>query len=317
MIRYLNPITDPVFKKIFGEHPHLLKSFLNAVLPLPPDNPIVELSYLPSEQVPQIPAFKRTIVDVKCKDVSGRVFIVEMQIDWTDSFKQRLLFGASQAIVKQLEKGQAYQLLQPVYGLGIVADTFEKDSPCWYHHYRLVKQGTLANDVIEHLQLIFIELPKFPVHSPEEKKLRLLWLRFLREINEKTVNVAKELLEVPEISEAIVLSEEAGYTMGELNAYETYWDAVRTEKTLLIGRYDEGRAEGKTEGRIEGKAEGRIEGRAEGRAEGKAEGLAEMEKFRREIAKNQLKRGVSIDIVIEDTGLSREEIEAIKASIDG
>ena len=163
MSRYLDPKTDVVFKKIFGDHPHLLKSFLNAVLPLATDNPIIELSYLPAEQVPHIPTFKRTIADVKCTDAKGRVFIVEMQIDWTESFKQRLLFGTSQAVVKQLEKGENYKLLQPVYGLGIVADIFDRSTPEWYHHYQLVKRGDNANNVIEHLQLLFIELPKFPV----------------------------------------------------------------------------------------------------------------------------------------------------------
>ena len=244
MSRYLDPKADVVFKKIFGDHPRLLKSFLNAVLPLPADNPIVELFHLPTEQIPPIPAFKRTIADVKCTDASGRVFIVEMQIEWTDSFKQRLLFGTSQAVVKQLEKGQSYHLLQPVYGLGIVADSYEKENPSWYHHYQLIKEGNSKNDIIEHLQLIFIELPKFPVQSIQEKKLRLLWLRFLREINEKTVTVAQELLDVPEISEAVVLAQEAGYTPGELNAYESYWDSVRTEKTLLIGRLEEGVKQG-------------------------------------------------------------------------
>ena len=117
MPRYLAPKADIVFKKIFGEHPHLLKSLLNAVLPLESDNPIVELTALPTEQVPYIPTFKRTIADVKCKDASGRVFIVEMQINWTDGFKQRLSFGANQAIVKQLTKGKNDKFLQPVYGL--------------------------------------------------------------------------------------------------------------------------------------------------------------------------------------------------------
>lgn len=289
MSRYLDPKADVVFKKIFGDHPHLLKSFLNAVLPLATDNPIVELHYLPTEQIPHIPAFKRTIADVKCKDAKGRVFIVEMQIDWTESFKQRLLFGTSQAVVKQLEKGQAYQLLQPVYGLGIVADIYEKESPNWYHHYQLVRQGNQARDVIEHLQLVFIELPKFPVYSSEEKKLRLLWLRFLREINEKTVTVSQELLDIPEISEAVDLAEEAAYTQGELNAYETYWDNVRTEKTLLLGRYEEGEATGEARGRMEEK---------------------------RDMAKKMIKRGVAIEIIVEDTGLTRDQVEEIKASID-
>ena len=139
MSRYLDPKANVVFEKIFGDHPHLLVSFLNAVLPLAADSPIVELFYLPTEQIPHIPEFKKTIADVKCIDIKGRVFIVAMQINWTDSFKQRLLFGASQAFVKQLDKGETYRLLQPVYGLGIVADIYDTESPTWYHHYRLVK----------------------------------------------------------------------------------------------------------------------------------------------------------------------------------
>ena len=123
MGKYLDPKSEVVFKKIFGQHPHLLKSFLNAVLPLPDNGLIVELEYLPSEQIPSIPIFKRTIADVKCKDSQGKIFIVEMQIEWTDSFMQRLLFGAAQAYVKQLTVGEAYHLLNPVYGLGLINST--------------------------------------------------------------------------------------------------------------------------------------------------------------------------------------------------
>jgi predicted transposase/invertase (TIGR01784 family) len=253
MPKYLDPKADVVFKRVFGLHPPLLKSFLNAVLPLSPDRQIVELVYLPSEQVPVIPALKRTIADVKCKDKLGRTFIVEMQIQWTEGFKQRLLFQSGQAFVRQLEKGGDYEYLQPVYGLGIIASVFDKENPEWYHHYQVVKAENPL-DIIEHLQLIFIELPKFPVHSPDEKKLRLLWLRFLREINEKTDTVDPELLDIPEISEALELAEQAAYSIGELQAYDDYWDQVSREKTLLSAKYREGKAEGKAEGLAEGKA---------------------------------------------------------------
>src|SRR5579871_2184774 len=125
MPRYLDPKSDIVFKKIFGQHPHLLKSFLNAVLPLSEEDFIVNLEYLPSEQVPLIPAFKYTIVDVRCTDKQGRVFIVEMQIQWTTGFMQRMLFNASKAYVSQLQKGEQFHLLKPVYGLGLINTTFE------------------------------------------------------------------------------------------------------------------------------------------------------------------------------------------------
>jgi predicted transposase/invertase (TIGR01784 family) len=161
-------------------------------------------------------------------------------MNWTDSFKRSLFFGTNQAFVKQLEKDLDYRFLQPVYGLGMVAEIYEKTSPDWYHHYQLVKKGDLESDVIEHLQLVFIELPKFPVHSPDEKKLRLLWLRFLREIDEKTTTVSKALLDVPEIAQAIELVEGSAYTPGELEVYESYWDNVRREKTLMMDKYAEG-----------------------------------------------------------------------------
>ena len=285
MSRYLDPKADIVFKKIFGEHPKILISFLNALLPLPANTPIVSLTYLQNEQVPVIPEFKRTIADVKCTDSEGRVFIVEMQMNWTDNFKQRLLFGTSQAFVKQLDKGDEYKFLQPVYGLGIVAEIYEKTSPDWYHHYQLIKKGDLKHsDVIEHLQLIFIELPKFPIQSAAEKKMRLLWLRFLREIDEKTNKVSKDLLAVPEIAQAIELAEESAYTPGELNLYDSYWDQVSREKTLIMDKYDEGKAEGKTEGKAE-------------------------------IAMNMLKDNEPLDKITRYTGLSQDQLLKYKKDI--
>ena len=278
MSRYLDPKADVVFKKIFGEHPKLLISFLNALLPLPSSSPIVSLTYLQNEQVPVIPEFKRTIADVKCTDAQGRVFIVEMQMNWTDHFKQRLLFGTSQAFVKQLEKGEEYKFLQPVYGLGIVAEIYERTTSDWYHHYQLVKKGDVDHsDVIEHLQLIFIELPKFPIQSSDEKRLRVLWLRFLREIDEKTISVSKDLLAIPEIAQAVALSEESAYTPGELTLYESYWDQISREKTLIMDKYAEGKAEGKAE-----------------------------------IAMNMLKDNEPLDRISRFTGLSQDEIMKLK-----
>jgi hypothetical protein len=84
MIRYLDPKNDFTFKRIFGEHPDLLKSFLNALMPLKENQQIESLEYLPAEQVPDNPLRKNSIVDVRCRDNAGRHFIVEMQETWTE-----------------------------------------------------------------------------------------------------------------------------------------------------------------------------------------------------------------------------------------
>jgi hypothetical protein len=84
MTRYVDPKNDLTFKRIFGEHPHLLISFLNALMPLAPGRRIESLEYLLPEQLPENPLGKNSIVDVKCIDNFGRQFIVEMQMYWSE-----------------------------------------------------------------------------------------------------------------------------------------------------------------------------------------------------------------------------------------
>lgn len=284
MSRYLDPKSDVVFKKIFGQRTHLLKSFLNALLPLPDDGLIDTLKYLPSEQVPTIPEFKSTVVDVKCTDQKGRIFIVEMQIQWSTCFMQRMLFGTSKAYINQLEKGEKYELLKPVYGLGLLASDFDHDTADWYHHYKIVNVKKPERE-IKGLQIVFVELNKFKPETYSQKKLRALWLRFMSEINEKSRTVEPELLAIPEIREAIELAEESAFTAAELDSYDKYWDAVRLEKSFFYGRYDEGLEAGLEKGEKIGIEKG-------------------VERTKLEIARNLIKKGFSIQDVQQYTDLS-------------
>jgi hypothetical protein len=47
-----------------------------------------------------------------------------MQVEWSASFMQRMLFGTSRAYVNQLKKGEKYEYLKPVYGLGLLGEKF-------------------------------------------------------------------------------------------------------------------------------------------------------------------------------------------------
>ena len=134
-MRYLDPKNDLVFKKLFGEPPHLLMSLLNDLSPL--EAPIKKITYLPTEMVPRIPVFKNSIVDVRCYDENDRQFIVEMQMLWTDSFKSRVVFNASKAYIKQIERGEEYKNLEPVYSLSIVNEIFEPLLDEYFHHYKI------------------------------------------------------------------------------------------------------------------------------------------------------------------------------------
>ena len=246
-MRYLDPKNDLTFKKVFGEHPHLLKSFLNAVMPLEEGKKIVSLEYLTAELVPEIPMFANSIVDVRCIDEKGQQFIVEMQMLWTDSFKSRVLFNASKAYIKQVGRGFQYKGLQPVYSLNIINENFD-DNPDRYLHYYQIIHTMDSEKVMEGLEFVFIELPKFKAKKFTDKKLQVLWLRFLSEINDLQEGISLDFLDVPEIKEATDLILESGLTKGELETYDRYWDIISTEKTFLIDAFDKGIEQGIEQG---------------------------------------------------------------------
>ena len=248
--KYLNPKADLTFKLVFGEHEDLMISLLNALLPLPDDGQITSLEYLTSQMVPDNPAKKDSIVDVRCKDQRGRHFIVEMQMHWNEEFKQRVILNASKAVVKQLEKGESYTLLQPVYSLNLVnGHCFDFSDDEFYHDYAIVNVAH-TDRIIEGLRFVFVELPKFKPHSIVEKKMAVLWLRFLTEISEKTEEAPAELLENEATRKALSIVEKSAMTQSQLDDYDRFWDAVFYHQVLIDGSYKKGREEGRAEERM-------------------------------------------------------------------
>lgn len=295
-MRYLDPKADLTFKKIFGEHKDLLMSLLNALLPLEKDRQVESLEYLPAELVPDLPLGKNSIVDVRCKDKKGRQFIVEMQMIWTPAFQQRVLFNASKAFVRQLKRNRKYELLQPVYSLNLVNESFMNDYPDEFiHNYNIVHE-LHSEKIIDGLHLTFVELPKFKPHSIAERKMAVLWLRFLTEINEDTTIVPEELLDNPETSKALKEVEESAYTEQEIDAYEDFWDKLGAERLLLV--------DSNNISLEKGLAQGREEGRAEGLAQGRADSLAE-------VARAMLAKGMDAATIFELTGLKDTDIASL------
>ena len=335
--KYLDPKADLTFKKVFGEHPELVKSLLNALLPFKSkEEEITSVTYLTPEMVPQTPTRKFSIVDVRCEDALGRQFIVEMQMVWSVEFKQRVLFNASKAYVKQLNRGEDYSLLKPVYSLNLVNEVFEPELDDYYHYYHLVHEEH-TDKVIDGLHLVFVELPKFTPHTFTEKKMQVLWLRYLTEIDEKTKEIPAELLANPEIAKAVSEIEESAYTEEELLGYDEFWDLVSVEKTLtgrlerLTKANDEAKEKLKaTSSQLEATSSqleatsSQLEATSS-QLEATSSQLKEAEKQRKE-AEEQLKRandermqsakkllqaGVSADIVASTLNLSKNELEIL------
>jgi predicted transposase/invertase (TIGR01784 family) len=319
MAKYLDPKADLTFKKIFGEHKHLVISLLNALLPLKDGERVESIEYWPAEKIPdRTEAEKYSIVDVCCKDSHKREFIVEMQMTWTDSFKSRVLLNASKAYVAQTEKGMNYTSLQPVYALNFVNAKFLKDVDDYYHYYHLV-HDRYTDKVIDGLHLIFIELPKFKPTTFSERKMQVLWLRFLTEINESTREVPAELLENAEVNEALEIVERAAFTDEEMRAYDKFWDRVSTQRTWEEGVLQKAEtmvkeAEAKAEAQAkeaEAKAEAQVK-EAEAKAEAQVkEAEAKIEQQKRDTARRMNNDGMPVEFIAKYTGLTAEEIAAL------
>ena len=282
--KYLDPKADLTFKKVFGEHPDLVMSLLNALLPLDEGQQIEYVEYLPAELVPENPGKKNSIVDVRCREKGGRHFIVEMQMNWNHQFEQRVILNASKAVVKQLDVNEDYKLLQPVYSLNLINDVgFNAGPDEFYHDYAIVNVAH-TDRIIEGLRFVFVELPKFKPQTIKEKKMAVLWLRFLTEINKGTSEAPKELLENPETSKALGILEKSAYSESELYAYDRYWDYVNYERGIVEGGYYKGREEGLQQGR---------------------------EEERIKNARSLKANGVPVDVIAKSLGLTAEEIAAL------
>ncbi|MBL1008774.1 MAG: Rpn family recombination-promoting nuclease/putative transposase [Escherichia coli] len=285
-MKYLDPKADLTFKKIFGNHPARTISLLNALLPLSEEEQIHEIKYLPTELVPEINSYRYAIANILCTDAKSNKFCVVIRIEWSNFFEQRVQFQASELYVNPTIKQKKYFAQYPTYSLNLINDTFKYDTPEFIHNYRIVYDKD-THQVIEGLHFTFIELPKFMPHSVADKRMMVLWLRFLTEIDEDTQEIPSELLKDPEIGKAIEELEIFDFTDVELRVYDKFWDSVSVERTLLDDSYQKGLEEGRK--------------------------VAELNKVL-QIARNLLNLGLSISEIIEITGLTQEQIGHLKES---
>ena len=278
--KYLNPKADLTFKLVFGEHKDLVMSLLNALLPLAENAPIVDVEYETPEMTPQNDGKKNSIVDVRCHDAQGRRFIVEMQMHWSEEFKKRVVMNASKAVIKQVGTSEMFTLIQPVFSLNLLNDDkFAPDTDEFYHDYAILNVQHPERN-IDYLRFVFVELPKFKPRNIMEKKMAVLWLRFLTEINEDTDEVPIELLEDEHISKALRIVEKSAMNDKQLYAYERFWDAVNVENVLASDNFKKGEKSGIEKGRIEA-------------------------------ARKMKAKGFSIEDIMDVTGLTAEEIASL------
>ena len=241
---FADPKTDFVFKRIFGNEAHksLLIALLESLLELDPPHRIVDLEFLSPEQRLQIEEFKLSIIDVKCRDATGRRFVVEMQVLNVEGFEKRVVYNSAKAYVSQLGRGENYTLLADVIGVTICNFNVwpEADKVPMLSRWRMQEQhgGALGLSQIQH---VFLELPKYTAGNDPQSTIER-WAFFFREAENLDI-VPPSLSEGP-FREALEVARIASFKPIELEIYDRERIAEQDSRGALSLSRREGVAEG-------------------------------------------------------------------------
>ncbi len=120
-MKFMDPIIDFAFKKIFGgeDTKDILIHFIESLLDLSGDKRLKEIGILDPFLAPKIKGMKLSILDVKCTDMRGVTYIVEMQVKKTKAFFKRIQYNAAKAYSNQIAKGEEYPKLNQIIAVTI------------------------------------------------------------------------------------------------------------------------------------------------------------------------------------------------------
>lgn len=248
---FADPKTDYVFKRLFGteEHKPLLIALLNSLLELDEAHEIAEVELLDGAQRPPVSEMKFSIVDVKCRDVRGTTYVVEMQVLNVEGFEKRVVYNVAKAYTTQLGVGAIYPSLNDVIGVSIC------DFPLWpagevpmLSRWRMQEAHGGAVGLSQ-LQFVFLELPKYSAGERPESLVDK-WAYFFREAS--NLELVPEALAQPPLSDALEAARAAGFSEEEWEAYIRAGIALQDERGALSLAHREGEQAGRRQGIVTG-----------------------------------------------------------------
>jgi predicted transposase/invertase (TIGR01784 family) len=179
-----------------------------------------------------------------------------------------------------------------VYALAILNKSFDSNTPEFYHRYQVANRENM-DEVIEGLELIMVELPKFQAGKWSDRRMAVLWLRFLKEMEHGLEAVPEDFLADEAIHEATDICKKGGFTEAELAAYDKNWDTIRNELSVIASSIAKGEKKGREEGRKEGVRAKTVQ-----------------------FVLNCSRKGMSTEDIVEIAGISAGEVTAILKGTD-
>ena len=239
--RYLNPLTDYGFKKVFGEK-DIMIAFLTDLLN--PKSPIEDVIFLDKEMTADSEDMRGVIYDLRCKTQDGGEFIVEMQNKGQTHFSNRILYYLSHAISEQGEKGGMWDFeLHPVYGVFFMNFHMKGLKPQAIRTIQL-KVDETGEVFSEKLKAFTLELPDYKDKPTEYPKSQIeYWLYNL--VNMETMTTTLPFQSQQPIFEKMGgISELVHMSPEDRNRYMYSLNKYRTNLSVMKNEREEGREEG-------------------------------------------------------------------------
>jgi len=217
-MRFVDITNDVAFRKIFGNESRkeILISFLNAVLLLEDKQKIVSVDILTPYQFPSSQGGRVSILDLKATDQRKRNYLIEMQISPMDGLHKRVLYYTTRNYSSQIERGDLYKKLNPVFFIGIL--DFKTTQSEEYLHWHKVSNIITGEQFIKDIGFTFIELPKFKKSASELTDIIDQWIYFLK--NAKDLEVIPENVTDKGLKSAYWDAEKHNWKKKELAAYD-------------------------------------------------------------------------------------------------
>ncbi|WP_264687248.1 Rpn family recombination-promoting nuclease/putative transposase [Wolbachia endosymbiont (group B) of Rhopobota naevana] len=269
----------------------ILIHFLNDILVFAGKNAIQDIEFLSTIQDPDIASKKQSIVDVLCRDSTEVQWIIEMQFAKTKGFEKRAQYYAAKAYSRQADKGDQYQDLKEIIFIAIADCILFPDKSEYKSKHTIRDEDTNEYD-LKDFYFIFIELPKFS--KTKEDQLSSIvekWIYFFKYADETSEEELEKIIGSDLIiKKAYEELNRFNWSEKEFIAYEQEIKRILDEQAVLAQKLDDATQKGRQEGILIGHEKGRKEREVE-------------------VAKNLLKGGVSIDVIVQTTGLTDDEIK--------
>jgi predicted transposase/invertase (TIGR01784 family) len=227
-------------------------------------------------------------VDILTQNSKNELVIVEIQNTYEIDYFHRMAYGSSKALTEHLSLGQAYSQIKKVISVNVVYFDLGQGKDYVYkgktnfeglHEKDILQLSTQQKMTFAKKEVsdIFPEYYIIKVNQFNDIAKDTLdeWIYFLKNSEVKDEFKAKGLAEAKEVLDIMRLNKEQQYGY---NRYLDYLHLKASEALTL-----------------------KIEAEEKIRKDEKVE-----------IAKKMLKRGTSIDIIAEDTGLTVQQIEALR-----